>query len=565
MADVNVPSERKRHAVFAVHGISPIQRYAFLDQVAATLQSFLNAREDAAKSGHSWGAVVHWPRVAARDGETVRPTALRIYRNDRSPDDPHGITYDVYEGYWSPLSKGRTNFASALKWLLNSTFLATSSTANIPCTWEKLKSDLPYVAVLLGTVLAALLTALAVGLYAWAVFIRGFVPPPSGPVTYWALLENPTAALRLPFLAYVELGIDAVAAYVLAQLAVMHSVGFRRVKRTKERMKELSAHAKDGESHFTRTTIDAHAFHRDASVLLWIVFVVLLLAAAGVAAVAQASVHQLVGQPGGWHAVAWHLFAGAVVGASVLIFQGARSMANWAVENVLGDVQIYTTHDQNSGYYSIREQIVQTVSDALIAVLRATDTTGNAHAGPYYDSIHIFGHSLGSTVAMDVLIRLRQLLQEGTLADDPWKRIRSFTTFGTALEKTQFFFDVRHPTINAAQDQWENDVYGRFFTKDRGVLRDSDNSQGIYWSNLWYFRDIVANAIVSYQSDVSPGSSFVWTTGRGAREIYENYELKHPRPRLAWVHSDYLQDPLFWGKVGPIVAQDFASAGTARK
>ncbi len=548
----NVAPGRKRHAIFPVHGISPHQRYAFQDQVAAQLQSFLNKRDGPS----SWSAVVHWPHVAAKDGETVRPSALRIYRTDRPPDHPDAITYDVYEGYWSPLSKGRTNFASALRWLFNSTFLATSSTANIPCTWEKLRSDLTYVVCLLGIVLGALLTAIVAGLYAWAVFIRGFVPLPSGPVTYWALLENPTAALRLPLLAYVELGIDAVAAYVLAQLAVMHSVGFRRVKRTKERMKELSADPKDGESYFTRTTIDAHAFHRDASVLLWIVFVALLLAAAGSAAVAQESVHELAGQPGGWHGVAWHLFAGAVVGASVLIFQGARSMANWAVENVLGDVQIYTTHDQNSGNYSIREQIVQTVSDALLGVLRTTDTTASAQPGPYYDAIHIFGHSLGSTVAMDTLIRLRQLLQEGTLPNDPWKRIRSFTTFGSALEKTRFLFDVRHPTINAAQDQWENDVYGRFFTNDPAVLQHADNSLGIYWSNLWYFRDIVANEIVSYRSDVSPGPSFDWTKATAPRQICENHPLPNPRWRFAWVHSDYLQDPGFWEKVRPIVAGD---------
>jgi hypothetical protein len=71
-----------------------------------------------------------------------------------------------------------------------------------------------------------------------------------------------------------------------------------------------------------------------------------------------------------------------------------------------------------------------------------------------------------------------------------------------------------HPTINAAQDQWENDVHGEFFTKDQVVLGNRDNSRGIYWSNLW----------------------------------------SHPRPRFAWVHSDYLQDSLFWDKVTPVVS-----------
>lgn len=530
----NVPPERKRHAVFAVHGISPHQRYAFLDQVADALQSFLNDKEQAARSGHSWDIVVHWPRIAAPDEETVKPSALRLYRNDDSPTNPNGTTYDVYEGYWSPLSKGRTNFRSALKWLFNSTFLGTSSTAAIPGSWQKLKSDLTYVAILLGIVLGGALVALALGLWAWVLFIRTLTGGLSGSVSYWALLTNPIGtALQLPFLAYVELAIDAAAAYLLAQLWVMHRAGSQRRSKTKK----LSAQATDG-GLFQRRTIVAETFHRYASALLWILFVLLALAGWGV--------HRLVGQPGGWHAVA---AVGVVL--SVLIFQGARSLADFAVENVLGDVQIYTTHDQNSGYYAIRAQIVGTVSDALIGVLRTTETATSSQ--PYYNAIHIFGHSLGSTVAMDVLIRLRQLVQEGTLAETGWKRIRSLTTFGSALEKTRFFFDVRHPTVSAAQDQWENDVYGRFFTKDQVVLRDPDNSRGIYWSNLWYLRDIVANEIVSYTSDVASGHPFLWKAAQRPREICENHELTHPRARLAWVHSDYLQDKLFWAKVGLVI------------
>src|SRR5690348_16779815 len=36
---------RKRSAIFAIHGISPQQRYAFQDQVATSLQSYLNAAD----------------------------------------------------------------------------------------------------------------------------------------------------------------------------------------------------------------------------------------------------------------------------------------------------------------------------------------------------------------------------------------------------------------------------------------------------------------------------------------------------------------------------------------
>ena len=152
---------------------------------------------------------------------------------------------------------------------------------------------------------------------------------------------------------------------------------------------------------------------------------------------------------------------------------------------------------------------------------------------------------------MDVLISARQMVQEGLVDEQQWKRIRSFTTFGTALEKTRFFFDVRQPTISAAQDQWKNDVYGRFFTRDFSTLREPDNTKGIFWSNIWYLRDIVANAIVSYASDVKVGTSFRWQDS--PREICQNYELPHERPRFAWIHSDYLNDPMFWEKVALVI------------
>jgi hypothetical protein len=142
------------------------------------------------------------------------------------------------------------------------------------------------------------------------------------------------------------------------------------------------------------------------------------------------------------------------------------------------------------------------------------------------------------------------MIEQDALAQQQWNKIRSFTTFGTALEKTRFFFDVRQPTINAAQDQWGNDVYGRFFTADSHVLNQPTNAAGIYWSNYWYFRDIVANEIVSYQSDVNVGT-FAWT--RNTRPICNNVLLPHERPRLAWVHSDYLADTLFWATAGPVL------------
>ncbi|HYK52228.1 MAG TPA: hypothetical protein VEV38_01695 [Candidatus Eremiobacteraceae bacterium] len=534
---VDSAARKQRTAIFAIHGISPTQRYAFQDQVAAGLQSCLNAIEQAKQppSTTTWGSVVYWPQVAQGDNsQTLRPSALRIFQSGDDPSDPQRQSFDVYEGYWSPLSKGKTNIASALKWLLSSIFLPASSTASIPCTSQKLWSDLTYVGALIAKGIAALLLAFVVGFFAWASYLA-LLGSPTGVPTFVSAITSPMAAIKaLGVGGIAELAIDVFAAFLLAQIVVMHRTAGERAERTRE----LAADAMPTGSQFAQETISAENFHRVAIVALWVTFVVLALIAVAIAVWPLRVGLNHVGEL---------LFSGVLITATVGFFQIARAAADFAVENVLGDIQIYTTHDTNSGYYMIRRSIMQSVADALVGVLRAVGDRSAAEPAPYYDAVHVFGHSLGSTVGMDVLIALRQLVEQGAVTREQWSRVRSFVTFGTSLEKTRFFFDVRQPTINAAQDQWENDVYGRFFTDNIKALAQPDNTGGIYWTNLWYFRDIVANEIVSYASDVGVGSSFTWAQNAPARSICDNHLLNNTKPRTAWIHSDYLGDPAFWG------------------
>lgn len=530
-------SDAKRVAVFAIHGISPIQRYAFQDQVALALQSYLNASEPA-DSTVNWKSIVHWPNVAADGGDSgvaVRPSALRLYQSNDDPNQPQHRVYDVYEGYWSPLSKGKANVASAAKWLLNATFLGNSSTANVPCSLGKLAFDLFYVATLLVAASFVCAFAFWCGYEAWQALVASLAVKLD--VNFVDLVQNPFQTLfKFPRLVYVECLLYLTIGYIAAQIVTALNAARKRQGRRRTLSRDVT---KSG--HFESATIEAHKFHLTT-------FAVLL-------AVLGASV---------W--LAWFLggrsdfttdwiYVAGIVGFAVFL-QAARSIADFAVENVLGDVEVYTTHDANSSYYKVRGEIIATVTSALKGVLNAVAEPGvpeeqpASRQEPYYGAVHILGHSLGSTIGMDALILLRQLIEEGSPADRQWKRIRSFTTFGTALEKTRFFFDVRQPSLNAAQDQWGNDVYGGFFTKELTALNGSTNAEGIYWSNHWYFRDVVSNAIVSYKSDCNVGS---FQFKSASRAICENYQIPHRRFLFAWVHSDYLADPSFWQHVGPVV------------
>jgi hypothetical protein len=530
-------STAKRVAVFAIHGISPIQQYAFQDQVALALQSYLNSQEPPA-ANVTWQSIVHWPQVAPQSagGATVRPSALRLYRSDDKPEAPNHRVYDVYEGYWSPFSKGKTTIVSALRWLLNGTFLATSSTAAIPCSPGKLAFDLFYVLSLLVAAIAACAVALVFGYEAW-ILLAGVLPIDAA-FSFRDLIQNPlSTVLQLPPLVYLQFLIDLAIGYLIAQIVTAHNALRKRNAR-----QSTVSHDADTAGHFTASTINAGTFHGVMLALLWIALVLLIGLAFFVA-----TRMGLAARP----------FSLALYVASLALFvaflQLARSIADFAVENVLGDIQVYSTHDANSAFYTIREEIIGSVAGALNGVLCAVTDEKAVALEPYYDAIHVFGHSLGSTVGMDVLIRLRQMIDEGSIADGQWDKIRSFTTFGTALEKTRFFFDVRQPTLSAAQDQWDNDVYGRFFTKEFQALDGASNDRGIYWSNHWYFRDIVSNCIVSYQSEARVGR-FNWA-GNAQDEICHNFPIPHKRWLFAWVHSDYLADALFWKHAGLVVTR----------
>jgi hypothetical protein len=548
-------------AIVGVHGISPIQQYGFQDQLAMGLLGYLNAVETAASSGRKWFSTTYWPRVSKKPSHPVlKPSALRLYRDDeKDPETPRGRVYDVYEGYWSPYSKGKTNIASLLTWLLRCTFLATSSTARVPATWKKLFWDVGYLFGAIFAAIVCLVLAVAAGGFAFLHFLSLLYSGPARVAdpanleavqnampgmavnfdAFFRFLLNPLGELKLlPWTGWVQLAFDIVLAYLIVQLVV---VARTRIA-TRARTAELRRDGRKG-GRFETQTIAAESFHTFVTVLL-VLFVAAL-------ALADVLMLQYYHPENAWRII-WH---GAWLVLAVGFFQAARGLADFVVEDVLGDVQVYCTHDCNSSFYAVRSQIIDAVSKALLGALTAVapKIPGGETETPLYEKIHVAGHSLGTTVGLDVLIRLRQLVEEGSVDEEDWLRIRSFTTFGTALEKTRFLLDVRNPTVSAAQQQWQNDSYGRFFTDHRSTLADPDNRQGIFWSNHWYLHDIVANEIVTYKSDVEAGESFAsWTAAKHEHEICENNLIAHPKPFWAFVHSDYIGDSLFWQNAGPV-------------
>jgi hypothetical protein len=525
-ADANLPVRPRRNAIFVIHGISPIQRYAIQDQFADGLFAFLSAQ------GGTWARAIHWPHNNANSD--ITPSAIRIYdaTNGAGPETSP-VAHDIYEGYWSPLSKGRTSFASVLQWLFSMTFLASSSTADLPCDWRKLRWDVGYLfAGLCASVFLGAGAILSAGV-AWRAFTK--VATGKAAQVPTSIQGFVTAALAMPMSAYIELGLVVALGYCIAQVFAIMRVRRAESRRTKALAGDESKPEPGApKSHFQLSRISAASWHR----VTWRFFLALT-----IAIVIAASAYVIYQNATGALDAIKSLWLAFWVVVTFALAQAARFIANFAVENVLGDVQIYTTHDTNAEYFSIRNQIVDTVSRSLFGVLKCCDQGG----APIYDTIQVAGHSLGSTIGLDVLMRMRMLVEEGSVAPREFSAIRSFVTFGTALEKTRFFFDVAKPTMSAAHDQWDADVFGRFFD-------DKPGPQAIYWRNIFYERDIVANEICTYTSDVPAGAAdFVWQSDLPPRLICDNTKLEHKRPFWAFVHGDYIGDPLFWQIAGPIV------------
>jgi hypothetical protein len=190
---------------------------------------------------------------------------------------------------------------------------------------------------------------------------------------------------------------------------------------------------------------------------------------------------------------------GTVLAISVLLFQAGRALSLWFIVNFFGDVQIYTTRNENSDFFALREQILDLVTKTILYV------GGTSPSGQPYDRIYIMAHSLGSTIAMDALMRIYNAKESAPAVRTIWERIRGFITFGTALEKTKYFFNAWSPTPSQAYQQWQNDLYGGLFNADASALVPAKQTHGIYWLNCWYFSDFVSDRISSYRSFVLPG------------------------------------------------------------
>lgn len=113
-----------------------------------------------------------------------------------------------------------------------------------------------------------------------------------------------------------------------------------------------------------------------------------------------------------------------------------RQKTRLLIVGYVGDVAIYTTMDEKSRYYALRQHVLAE-SQALLEELLASEED--------YDQVIVAGHSLGSVIAYDTLNRLNiKSNLKNNLIEAKLKKLAGLITFGSPLDKIAFFFR-EHP------------------------------------------------------------------------------------------------------------------------
>jgi hypothetical protein len=534
----------KRIAVVAVHGVLAHARYTFQDQVAQALLGQL---------GDAWTAAVVFPKTETPLTDPLKlaieesPTIVRLYQKEDNAEHPERTFFDVREAYWSPLDKGKTNAASVSSWLLRTVFAPLNDTARYVERPQKAAWDIVFVG---GAIVLALLAfAFALLMALWSLATIACLNGGGGSekcIYYGGILSQLFASLQLltdPKAFIGALNGHELAAFGLGIVALF--LLFQALRATISLLKNRRQLSSERWRVLSRAIV---------------IFVLLVLGLLGV-----------------WGAIGLSRVGGsaltvAIVGLALGVlasYTGRELLVSFIVQ-FFGDVQIYTTRDENSGFYVLRAAILARVKEVILETLLATGAVE-------YDRIYVYAHSLGSTIALDAILHLYQQVLSGQIERETFEKIRGFVTFGTALEKTKYFFDATNLTMSQEYEQWRGDLYGPLFTKERSVLEFPNAGSVIFWLNCWYFSDPIADELGSYRSFVPAGQPPSAGTACRARAQSEskghrvrgrlvalNRERFGNCPQHLVTHGDYLGDSWFWRSTGDgdVGALDVVVAGT---
>lgn len=186
-----------------------------------------------------------------------------------------------------------------------------------------------------------------------------------------------------------------------------------------------------------------------------------------------------------------------------------RSLATPVVVGYLGDIAIYTTMDQKSKHFRLRQHIIAEATALLTSLCDEQDR--DRHCA-MYDQIIILGHSLGSVVAYDVLNRLHVARKPEEPPAVNLERVQGLVTFGSPLDKVAFFFRehvdgeqiIRRQILDqlhSFRSRWNDNDPGREHYDIELVFEPHTVLKPVIWMNMYDRKDPISGCLEFYTVD----------------------------------------------------------------
>jgi hypothetical protein len=497
--------------LFITHGIARHKREGTQNQLAEELCRVLNGRD---RTWFDWHAVVRPNVVKPTSQENTFGIAQEIVRSSTAKRSPR---LDIREGYWSPHSKGVVSTFAAIMWVLRM-IPRIASVSPSTGRWSKMFADAAYILSLAALVAALIIFSVVIGFVLLIVLAQLFAVPPA-----YAFVHLATFLLIM--------GISV----VLIMLVLWFP-------------SEFAKHIDVDENRARRDCADTSKRSRAWRVFYSIIPVMRSLAAPlGMLRTAVLWFLALGGVLRGIYAL--HLSSGQTQAYAALVIMGAlillivKILKHLAV--LFGDIEAYTTRDDNDPLSSVRKSILKDVSAVFVGdVLEGND-------GAAYDRVVLMGHSLGSQINYDVLVGLAELVarkgrsQEKDIAIRVLSTVSDFVTYGSPINKiSRYFKDQRL----APSDKWRRDIAEKLFGDGLPVDPDNPNAAmiRIRWTNYWCTAD--------------PISDPIRIGGTDRDGVVTNRKLSWQPPLIA--HVTYLASRRFWDAdagllsiLGPAIAK----------
>jgi hypothetical protein len=206
--------------------------------------------------------------------------------------------------------------------------------------------------------------------------------------------------------------------------------------------------------------------------------------------------------------VAWPLLIAASIYIRLVLVQ------------FVGDVAIYVMPYKLDAFNDLRREIKRKVYSAAKAVYSQAD----------YDRVIVVGHSLGSVIAYDAL---NMLILEDEL--DIVRRTPLFLTFGSPLDKTAFIFAVQAHGTSEAREALAGSVQPLIQDYARRPKR---------WINVWSPWDIISGELDLYDP---PRALHEFPDATLTQRVHNVRDQE--ATTLLVAHTEYWRNPLVVGTI----------------